>query len=60
MNTCRIRYRKGETGLEIVKADTFGHNGDADNSTFTCEGKVVAAMPKAVVVSVELVKPEDE
>ena len=61
MNKYRIRYRKGETGLRYVQADTFnGLLPSSDTYTFKCEGEIVAAMPKAVVVSVERVNLDED
>ena len=54
MNTYRIRYRKGMTGLRLVQADSVnGFQPTCDTYLFRREGEIVAAVPKAVVVSVE-------
>lgn len=61
MNTYRIRYKKGEAGLKLVRADSVnGFKPTCDSYTFRREGEVVAVMPKAVVVSVELVSSKNE
>ena len=52
MNTYRIRYRKGQSGLKLVRADSVnGFKPSCDSYIF----KIVAVIPKAVVVSVERV-----
>ena len=56
MNTYRIRYKKGMVGLNLVEADSVnGFQPTCDTYLFKREGKIVAAVPKAVVVSVEMV-----
>lgn len=56
MNTYRIRYKKGMVGLDYVEADSVnGFQPTCDTYLFKREGKIVAAVPKAVVVSVEMV-----
>ena len=55
MNTYRVRYRKGESGLKIVNADSVnGFQPTSDSYVFKRENEVVAVMPKTVVVSVEM------
>ena len=56
MNTYRIRYRKGQSGLKFVRADSVnGFKPSCDSYVFKCEEEIVAVIPKAVVVSVERV-----
>ena len=55
MNTYRVRYRKGESGLKIVNADSVnGFQPTSDSYVFKRENEVVSVMPKTVVVSVEM------
>ena len=52
MNTYRVRYRRGESGLKFVNADSVnGFQPTSDSYVFKRENEVVAVMPKAVVVS---------
>ena len=61
MHTYRIRYRKGESGLRLVQADSVnGFQPTCDTYLFKREGEIVAAMPKAVVVSVEKIDSGDD
>ena len=54
MNTYRIRYKKGMSGMSLVEADSVnGFQPTCDTYLFKREGEIVAAVPKAVVVSVE-------
>ena len=56
MNRYRIRYRKGETGLKFVEADSVnGFKPSCDSYVFKREGEVVAVMPKRIVASIEKV-----
>ena len=56
MNTYRIRYRKGQSGLKLVRADSVnGFKPSCDSYIFKREEEIVAVIPKAVVVSVERV-----
>ena len=56
MNTYRIRYRKGQSGLKFVHADSVnGFKPSCDSYVFKRENEIVAVIPKAVVVSVERV-----
>ena len=61
MNIYRIKYKKGEAGLKFVKADSInGFQPSSDTYLFKMEGEIVAAIPKSVVVSVEVVRGDDE
>ena len=64
MNTYRIRDKKGERGLRLVKADSVnGFQPTCDTYIFKLEEEIVAIVPKAVVLSVARVRtsePEDE
>ena len=61
MNTYRIRYVTGARGLKVVHADSVnGFDQTTDTYVFKRENQVVAAVPKAVVLSVELVDEEGE
>ena len=60
MNTYRIRYRKGEAGIKFVKADSVcGFETGSCSYLFKRENEIVAAIPKAVVASVEMVKGDE-
>ena len=54
MNNYRIRYKPGNAGLKTVQADSInGFQPSCDTYVFKLENEVVAAIPKAVVVSIE-------
>ena len=56
MNTYRVRYKKGHKGLVTIQADSVnGFKPSCDSYVFKREGEIVAVIPKAVVVSVEMV-----
>ena len=56
MNTYRIRYTTGNSGVKLVRADSVnGFDPAWDTYVFKRENEVVAAIPKAVVASVEKV-----
>ena len=60
MNRYRIRYKKGETGLKYVQADSVnGFKPSCDSYVFKMEGEVVAVMPKTVVISVEKISGDE-
>lgn len=54
MNAYRISYRNGEEGVGYIKADSFIETSDFYH--FQHGGEIVAAISKAMVVSVEMVK----
>ena len=57
MNTYRVRFREGMGRTQIVHADSVnGFKPDSDSYVFMMSGEAVAVMPKAVVVSIEMVK----
>ena len=61
MNTYRIRYKKGEVGVKLVRADSVnGLLPTCDSYVFKLEQEIVAIMPKAVVVSIEKVNGNGE
>ena len=61
MNTYRIRYIKGQRGVNIVCADSInGFKPECDTYVFKLENEIVAVAPKSKVVSIEkIVKGED-
>lgn len=61
MNTYRIRYKKGQRGIRLVRADSVnGFQPSSDTYIFKLENEIVAAIPKAVVISVERVNTHEE
>lgn len=56
MNQYRIRYKSSMRGVQIVRADTVnGFQPTHDTYLFKIGDEIVAAIPKANVVSVEKV-----
>ena len=60
MNRYRIKYKSSHKGVTHVSADSInGFQPEKDTYIFKSDGEIVAAIPKANVVSIELVKLTD-
>ena len=61
MNTYRIRYKTGHSGVRIVQADSVnGFKPENDSYVFKIDNEVVCVVPKESVVSITKIKGSEE